>query len=226
MTTQKRALLLVGSPRGAKSTSHSLGMYLLERLQEQGVETETMHIYPALKTEERRAGMLAAIDCADLVILAFPLYVDSLPAAVTRALELIAAYRQAAEPSSRPQLVAIANSGFPEAHHNDTALSICRRFAREAGFEWAGGLALGAGPSLDGKPLTEAGGMARDVVQALDRAAPALAQGRPVPQEAIDSMAKSLVPPWMYVLMGSLGWRLQARKHGAWRKLGARPHEQ
>lgn len=224
MTAPGRVLLLVGSPKGPKSTSESLGTYLLERLQEQGMETETARIYPALKSEERWAAMLAAIDQADLVILAFPLYVDALPAATTRALELIAAHRQAVGPANRPQFVAIANCGFPEAQHCDTALAICRVFVREAGFEWAGGLALGAGPAIDGKPLAEAGGMVRNVVQALNQAAEALARGQAISQEATELMAKPLMPSWMYMTMGGLGWRLQAHRHGVWR-LGARPHQ-
>jgi len=41
MNAQIRVLLLVGSPKGPnKSTSESLGTYLLDRLQEKGLETE------------------------------------------------------------------------------------------------------------------------------------------------------------------------------------------
>lgn len=225
MTTQRRALLLVGSPRGPKSTSESLGTYLLQRLQEQGMETETVRIYPALKSEDRLGGMFDALDRADLVILAFPLYVDSLPAAMTRVLELVAGRPRAARAIGKQQLVAIVNNGFPEVSQNDTALTICRLFAREAGFEWAGGLALSAGPAIDGKPLAEAGGMVRNVTQALDLAASALAEGQAIPQEATDLMARSIMPPWMYVMTGNLGWRIQAREHKAWSKLRARPYQ-
>lgn len=48
-------------------------------------------------------------------------------------------------------MVGIVNSGFPEAFHNDTALAILRRFAAETGFQWAGGLALGGGGTIDKK---------------------------------------------------------------------------
>ena len=42
---------------------------------------------------ERTKAMLDAMDAADLVLLAFPLYVNSLPAPVMNALEQIAAHR-------------------------------------------------------------------------------------------------------------------------------------
>jgi len=145
MNGQKRALLLVGSAKRPHSTSESLGRYLLGQLAGRGYETEALLIHRALKSDQGRGELLAAVERADLLLLAFPLYVDTLPALVIRALEAIAEHRRGGQGSGGGRLVAIANCGFPEASHNDTALAVCRRFAAEAGFEWAGGLALGGG---------------------------------------------------------------------------------
>ena len=92
-TSIKRALLLVGSPRTRKSTSNSLGGYLFEQLSKHDIQTETIYIHTTMYSAERTKAMLDAIDAADLVLLAFPLYVDSLPAPVMNALEQIAAHR-------------------------------------------------------------------------------------------------------------------------------------
>ena len=54
----------------------------------------------------------------------------------------------------------------------------------------------------------------------------ALAEGKPVPQEAIESMAKPITPTWMYALLGGLGWKRRAKKHGAQKKLRDRPYHQ
>jgi len=43
------------------------------------------------------------------------------------------------------------------------------------------------------------GGMVRNVTRSLDLAAAALAEGKPVPQEAVELMAKPLVPAWGYI---------------------------
>ncbi|HKI53493.1 MAG TPA: NAD(P)H-dependent oxidoreductase [Anaerolineales bacterium] len=140
-TPIKSAVLLVGSPRTRKSTSASLGGYLFEQLKERGVETQTIQIYTTINSQVRMDEMYKAIDDADLVLLAFPLYVDSLPAPVIATLEKIAAHRKG---SNKPiRFAAIANCGFPEAHHNDTALAICSEFARQNNFAWMGSLALG-----------------------------------------------------------------------------------
>lgn len=108
-------------------------------------------IFTALRTPARHQELFTAVDQADLLILAFPLYVDSLPYLVINALELIAAHRQTQRPPAPTSFVVIANCGFPEAHQNEPALAMCQEFARQAGFVWAGGLALGQGGSLAGR---------------------------------------------------------------------------
>ena len=225
-SSQERVLLWVGSAKRPRSTSESLGTYLCERLGERGFETEMPLLHRALKSDQGREDLLAATDRADVVAIAFPLYVDSLPYLVIRTMELVAQHRQGRGEGKKQRLVAIANCGFPEAHQNDTALAICRQFAREAGFEWAGGLALGGGEAISGQPLPKVKGMARNVIGALDLTATALAEGKPVPQETIESMAKPITPAWMYTLLGGIGWKRQAKKHGTQKKLYDRPYHQ
>jgi hypothetical protein len=224
MTSPKTALLLVGSAKPAgESTSEALGGYLAQRLGERGIVTTTMHAARALRTPERTAALLAAVDAAAIVILAFPLYVDGLPYLATEALERIAAHRTRQATEERPMFLAIANCGFPEAAHNATALAICRQFADGAGFAWAGGLALGEGGALSGAPLADRSGMAHNVVAALDLAADALAAGKPASEEAVALMARPFIPSGAYMLMGDLGWLMQARRNRVLTHLGARP---
>jgi len=217
-----KALLLIGSPRLGKSASETLGGYLLEQLAVRGAETEKHYIYPALKSEDKLGALISAVAQADLIILAAPLYVDSLPAAVIRFLETLARRLEEYKRPGRQQFLAISNCGFPEAHHNDVALAIYRRFAHETGFDWAGGMARGAGEAIKGKPQVESGGMARNVIAALDLAAAALIEGKPVPQEAQNLIAQPLMPAWLYRIVGNLGWYMQAREHGTIWKLRRR----
>lgn len=221
----RRALLLVGSPRTKKSTSASLGGYLFEKLNARGVETQTIQIYTSLNSSERMKGMLHAIDTTDLILLAFPLYVDSLPAPVTATLERIAAYRKANQP--RIRFAAIANCGFPGAHHNNTALAICSEFARQNGLAWAGGLSLGAGEGIvHGVPLNELDGRAIPLKKALELAAQALAEGKQIPQAARDLLAKPIIPTWMYTLRGTFGWKQAAKPYGMEKNLKRQPYIQ
>jgi multimeric flavodoxin WrbA len=221
-TPIRRAVLLVGSPRTRKSTSASLGGYLFEQLQARGIETQTIQIYTSLYSQERMNALYDAIDQSDLVVLAFPLYVDSLPAPVTATLEKIAA-RQKIDSSIR--FAAIANCGFPGAEHNNTALAICSEFARQNGFTWMGGLSLGAGEGIvHGVPLNEMDGRAVPLKQSLDLAAEALASANPIPRSARDLLAKPIIPSWMYTLMGKYGWRERAKQYGMEKELKRQPY--
>lgn len=222
-TPVRRAVLLVGSPRTKKSTSASLGGYLFEQLNARGVETETIQIYTSLNSQERVKAMVDTIDNVDLVVLAFPLYVDSLPAPVIAALEKIAAHRK--DNQSHTLFAAISNCGFPEAQHNDTALAICSEFARQNGFNWAGSLALGGGEGLvHGVPLNEMDGRAIPLKKSLELAAEALTAGQPIPQPARDLLAKPFIPNWIYKLVGGFGWRQQAKQYGMEKNLKRQPY--
>jgi multimeric flavodoxin WrbA len=222
-TPVRRAALLVGSPRTRKSTSASLGGYLFEQLNVRGIETQTIQIYTSLYSQERMKAMLGAIDRSDLVVLAFPLYVDSLPAPVTAVLEKIAAHRK--ENVAPIRFAAIANCGFPEAHHNNTALAICAQFANQTGLTWMGALALGAGEGVvHGVPLNELDGRAIPLKRALDLAAEALTTVNPIPQTAKDLLAKPIIPAWMYTLSGRSGWRQAAKQYGMEKELKSQPY--
>ena len=222
----QKAVLLVGSPRTRKSSSQALGGYLFDQLALGQVQIETFYIHTSLYSQERMDALMEAVDGADLVMLAFPLYVDSLPAPVMATLERIAA-RGLGKSGNRPRFAAIANCGFPEAAHNRTALAICECFARLAGFDWAGALSLGAGEGMvHGAPLAEAGRPAILIKQALDLAAVALLRGEAIPPEAVDLLAKPIIPGWMYRLMGVYGWKQQARQYGVQKVMQQKPYFQ
>jgi len=219
----EHAVLLIGSAkREGESTSEALGGYLIARLQTQGVAITTFAVHRALRTPARAQELLAAIDACDLLILAFPLYVDTLPALMIQALETIAGHRHDAVVTPAPWLLAIANCGFPEAAHNDVALEICRNFALATGMRWAGGLALGAGGAIHGEPVN-AHGMTHNVARALDLTADALLADQPAPPAALALMRTPLMPDRFYTFMGNLGWHQMAHSNGVWRQLHAQP---
>ncbi len=218
----RKVLLLVGSPRGKRSTSYSVGSYLLNKLMEDGgVETESLNIQSSLREGGGMAMLESGIDEADIVILAFPLYVDSLPAAVIRMMERIAGRERTREQT----LAVIVNCGFPEARHNDTAVEIARKFAEEADFSWAGALAFGQGGTISGRPVDGFGGLTRNLLEALDLAARALREGKSIPEEAVELARKQFIPHALYVKMGALGWNAEARKNKSQKRLYDKPYQ-
>ena len=229
----RRALLIVGSPKTKEpSTSGVLGGYLLDRLKERGWETESLTLRASLNRPEGQADLLSAVERAGLILLVFPLYVDALPYLVTKALAVMAAHRRAVGERSPQRVVAIVNSGFPEAHQNSVALAICREFAAQSGFAWAGGLALGGGGAIGGQPLTapkRSGPPVKRLIRALDMTAAALAEGLPVPTEAIRTIASNGIPfvlwRWLYTWIGGRSFERLAAKNGIGKeKMLAQPY--
>ncbi|HSW10416.1 MAG TPA: NAD(P)H-dependent oxidoreductase [Bacillota bacterium] len=236
MSGLRRALLLVGSPRRARSTSASLGGYLLARLAEHGVTgcTHFLEDLPPNAAYAVGAGSepaptsdraVSAVGAADLLILSFPLYVDSAPAPVTRAMVAMAEARRRDGGAERaPGFVAIVNCGFPEAHHADVALAISRRFAAACRFRWLGGMAMGLGGMLGGRPLGQRDARLGHVEQALELAAAALAREEPVPESAVALLARPMVTPASFVPAGNRYWSAKAAARGLQDRLREQPY--
>lgn len=202
-----------------------LGSKLAEGLRDHGVIVRDSMVHHEIHSGEGTGNLLDLLDSSDLVVLAFPVYVDSLPAPVTRLLELATERRSRSADAKSPRLAVIVQCGFPEAHQCDTAVGICRRFAESSGMRWAGALAMGMGGALEGDFQRLPGG-GKKILDALAKTAEALARGGEVPAEAEALFAKPLIPRWLYILTGNMGWRLKMRKYRAHRPIGYRPYTQ
>jgi NAD(P)H-dependent FMN reductase len=228
----RQALLLIGSPRGKASISRSLGRELLRRLESAGLATVEMTAAEALRSTEEQHRLHKAIDKADLVVVSFPLYVDQLPAPLIQVLELVAERRKGnlgVTPWAGPlrqKLAAIVQCGFPEILQTRPAVDIMRQFAREAGFEWAGALALGMGGAIGGDRLEKAKGMTKNIHRALDIAAASLGTGSSVPEEASRLAARPLMPRWLYFAGVNWGFRHELKKHGLRNRAHDRPYQE
>ncbi|MBS4535313.1 NAD(P)H-dependent oxidoreductase [Clostridium sp. D2Q-14] len=224
MNNTRKVILLIGSPRGVYSTSSVLGNYILKKLEEQNFKTEVLHIHSQLKSQSKREQLLDKIENVDLILLAFPLYVDTLPAPVIRTFELIAENISEKQQERTQKLIAIVNCGFPEASHNRYALATCEQFALETGMQWIGGLSLGMGGAISGKSLDKLGGMVTNVKKSLDLVSESIIKDEKISEKAIEYMAKPLLPSkWLYTFMGSISWRIQALKNKAYSKLNDTP---
>jgi hypothetical protein len=107
----------------------------------------------------------------------------------------------------------ISNSGFPEAKQNSTALTICRLFAKQVGFNWAGGLAWGGGGIIAGEPLSEFGFRIRSKMKALEMVVDALEQGEAIPEKVVALMSKLGIMRRLYLLWANRRWKNQAKEN-------------
>ena len=215
----KKFLALVGSPRPASTSSH-LAQYLLDGLAARGWQTQALVACAAVRQPEKWPDLEAAFREADAVAIVTPLYVDCVPAELTAALERLVEARR----GRSGRLCAVVNCGFVEAHQNDVALEIYRLFARDAGLHWAGGLAIGEGGMLAGKPLAAQGGKARNVVAAFDQTIAALDAGEDIPESAAAGIRSGGIPTWAYCAIANFSMIIGAAKHGNLFQIGATPY--
>jgi NAD(P)H-dependent FMN reductase len=224
-----KALLLVGSPRGERSNSNAFGTYLLKKMESYGAEVSTEYMVRRANKPGGLETLASAVDAADVIVIAAPLYIDSIPAYVIRALEHIRDARKAVPAYKRQRLFVVVNSGFPEPEHNHIALDMYRLFARETGMEWAGGIPRGWGMAVDRRPLETLGGMTMRLRSGLDEVASALARDEPVPEKAIALAVKPFMPMslgrLMMIFYGKRMWNSQVQDKNVLAHMYDRPYQ-
>lgn len=181
-----------------------------------------------MKSQEKISKMLEAVDAADIIILAAPLYDDCEPYIVIKAMELMAAHQKKLakkQNKSNDKLFSvIVNCAFPEEHHSQTVLRIYRKFAKDVGFLWGGSLTTRAGEALrgsEGKSLDEAGSMAKKVKEALVRMADSLSKGSPPVDETMSVIPESFYRGLLSFLGSFFIWLNNRR----WAKLATKRDE-
>ena len=220
----KKVTLLVGSPRKEKSASEALGLYLCKHLDPVQFVYQKMYLRDQVYKKDKDREWVQDILQSDLIILASPLYVDSLPSFVIKTFEII--HRQAKKENRGKgiKLLAIINSGFPESSQSQITLDICRHFTRKTNMVWLGGLALGSGMFLGGKDIGKMGWFVRNIKKSLDETAVALNQGMPIPESAITLMQKALFGKKFFQWFANLGFKQRAKKNGLKNEVYRRPY--
>lgn len=231
MTNLKKAILLIGSPKGKNSSSASLGGYLLKKIEEYEIEVETIHLYSEISTEVKTIKFFEKLKESDYIILAAPLYIDTLPAKVSRALNLIVENKNTINANSGDSIkakafIAVVNCGFPEAEQNKIALKVYQQFAKEADFKYLGGIAVGMGGAVSGKSLSEMGGMVKNLIKGFDQAAEDILKGKKLSEAVIEETSKPMISQkWLYTLFGNLSWKFQAFQNGVYLKMKDKPYQ-
>lgn len=217
----KKALLLIGSPKVNGGTSRIIADHLASRLRELNVEVELKHVHQAIDAG-KEDELFEAIDRSESVVLLFPLYVDSLPSGVVRFFELFLERRGEKGGKAKP-FYAIVNSGSPESIQGTVALEICVLFARDTGFVWNGGGAVGGGSILEGRTLEESGSRSKNLRGGLALLAVSMSLGGGLSKQARDLIGRPLLPKFLYVYYGNRMWRRTANTNGVAERLNDKP---
>lgn len=226
-------LLLNGSPRRAAASSRLI-------LDQFRAALEPAHSCSLVETQPAAQATPADL-AAGLVVVAFPLYVDSLPSGLLEWLLSYELLRKAEGPNSHspmapgqpagttapaPGLIAIANCGFHEGEQNRSTLEILQNFCSRSGLQWLGGLGIGTGEMIRGlKDAPPDMFIKRPVSAALDSltdlacrfaAGSDGAAGPALDQPAAGTVnyVRHAFPRFLYRLAGHAGWKKEAAAHG------------
>lgn len=227
MNAPKSVLLINGSPRCEKSNSRAIAKNLTDKLDKKGVKSSEATVVRLINTAQGRKKLLDLVDAADILVLATPLYVDSIPAFTIKAMELICSHRKATSQPRRSMLVPVINCGFPEIEHMKIAVQIMQHFALESNLEWGGEVIVGMGAALNGE-LSDENKMTRNLIKGLGLASETLVQGQVISDEAKALIVKPFLPLFVSKPMlrwfGSRVWNKQAKQNGAQDKMRAKPY--
>ena len=194
--------IINGSPRGKKSNSEILIKYLCSLLEEHQINKYYLF------TSKIDSEIKSEIHNADVLIFAFPLYVDSIP---SHLLDTIVKFEEEKIINSKTKIYCIVNNGFFEGKQNQLAILQMKNWCQKTGAEWGQGIGIGAGEILSyvekvplGKgPLKNLG----KVLEQFTNNIKTLKSGNEI----------YVNPNWsrlLYWTQGTVSWIIKSRKNG------------
>jgi hypothetical protein len=209
-----RIAYLNGSPKKQASASANILGAMEERL----AEHDAVRLRVPSDSVTETASQFASLDA---LVLAFPLYVDGIPAhllgfleALERALYPTFSAPDASEtPVRNPDLKAVKlyvliNCGFMEPEHTEVAVDMIKLWCERVGFIFGRAASFGGGGMASSLKIGR--GPGKDYGAALDALAEDVTAGRG--GETI--LTRVNIPRSLYIKGAHYGWRRAARKRG------------
>lgn len=197
--------MINGSPK-VKENNSAYFLAELKKLVEENNEILEFRVNKALSFQEQ---FTAAYNC-DVLVFAFPLYVDGIPSHMLHYLVEFQAYLNAREPKAIA-VYAVVNCGFYEGKQNHLAIEMLKNWCYRAGLLWGQGLGTGAGEMLGSiKSVPIGHGPKKNLGKALN-----ILSGNILNGASSDSIFISPnFPRFAYILSAHFSWNLQARNNG------------
>ena len=141
-----RYCVINGSPRGKRGNTDILLHKIVDGIAAiDSAEIEWLYLNDTKTRETAHKAFLQA----DVVVLGFPLYTDSMPGLVKVFIESLEPYVQC---ESNPRLAFVVQSGFPEAHHSRYIERYLEKLARRMNAPYAGTIVKGGCEGLRHQP--------------------------------------------------------------------------
>lgn len=219
-----RLTVINGSPRGQKSNTALLLEHFLAGFSETpGNSHETVF----LTNEKNHQRAVEMFGSAEAVLLAFPLYVDSMPAVTKSFIEKLESY--CGRPGN-PGMAYLVQGGFPEAVHSRAVERYLDRLSRRLGCRYLGTAVKGGIEGIRTMPPRMTRGRLRRFHElgaafGRDGAFDAKLVAELARPERFSFLARLLVRLLALVGIADLGWNSQLKQHGARARSFDRPYQ-
>ena len=201
--------LINGSPKAKNSASAYVLQTLIHLLPDEYEMTDYHCKVSALGNDD-----LEQISKCNVLVFAFPLYVDGIPSQLLNCLYQMEAFFKIKQ-TEKKKVYALVNSGFYEGNQNAIALEIMKNWCEKANLSWGQGIGIGGGGMYAMLASVPDGqGPKRNLSAALNTLATSIITG----ESADDIFISPNLPRFAYKLGAEMGWRRQIKANGLKRK--------
>lgn len=186
-----KIMILNGSPRAPKSNSKKYSEIFMKYSR---MQCDYFNI-----TKSNHLKLIAEMENYSDVIIAFPLYADSLPVGLLNFLKNL----ENNLPAQRPVISILINCGFLEYEQNSVAVSMIRYFCRRNNFPIGSTLMLGSGEAILDTPFRYI------AVRAIKRLSESVNKGN-----YKDISATMPLPKWLFKMAARSYWISYGKKFG------------
>lgn len=203
---------LNGSPKVKDSNSEVNLSVIEERLSKENTIKRYSINKSLLKEEE-----ISQIINSDILIFAFPLYVDGIPAHLLEQMILLEkAYKE--KEHNDTTVYVIANNGFYEGDQNKYALAMVKNFCTRANITWGQGIGIGTG-EMNGGMIKGGMPLGRGPLTSLGKAMDLLAENIKNKVSREDIYVNPNFPSFAFKYMAHRTfWDANAKKNGITKK--------
>lgn len=202
--------LVNGSPKAKDSAS---GVALKELQSQLSPEYDIVNLHFTKKQPDKNDFEL--LWDSDVIVFAFPLYVDSLPSHLLSCLVQLEEHLKNTSFSQNCTVYAIVNCGFYEGCQNTLALNIMKCWCDRAGVIWGGGIGIGGGgmlPMMSGIPAGK--GPKKNFSSAMSTLSDRISHQ----ESGADICFSPNFPRFLYKMAAEMGWRQAVKNNGLARR--------
>ena len=201
--------LINGSPKVKRSASE----IILNSLKKLFDENDTLLEFK-LKTPKLSIRKIEEISKCNVLVFAFPLYIDEIPAHLKDCLYQIEKYLKT-NADHNIKVYTLVNCGFYEGKQNLIALSMMENWCKKAGVSWGQGIGIGGGGMLPGMAgVSDGQGPKKNMWNTLNT----LADNIKNFSSSKNIYISPNFPRFVYKLGGDAGWRQQIQANGLSKK--------